>query len=238
MYGGERTRERLTVRVAALRGLAVAAAGVVLCLAAGVAHAQYGKGDYIGGWTVSGGLGYALPTTDEYGGGLAWRLGFGYSPVPLFEIGLEVGRFATEVTQPEAENGRPNHDIASGRIEVLPVCVTAQLRLPVPQTMATFNVLAGAGYYIVDYTMADEQQALFRADGIEGLPDQAVSDAWGFHVGAGLEYALASWLSLTAESRFIILAPDVSGTAAEGRALGGSLNLNTWLFTGGIKVAF
>jgi len=237
MYTAERMRERLLSRGVALRRLAAAAAGVVLLLAAGVAQAQSGKGDYVGRWSVAGSLGYAVPNADEYSGGLAWRLGAGYSPMPQFEIGLELGRFSTEVSQPEPD-GRPNHDIASGRLEVLPVCVAAQVHIPLAETMATFNLLAGAGYYFIDYTMADEQRALFIADGVEGLPDQVVSDAWGFHAGAGLEYALTGWLSLTAEGRYLLLAPKVSGTAAEGNKLGGSLNLNTWLFTGGMKVAF
>jgi outer membrane protein W len=228
--------DEIRPRGAALRRLAAGAAVLAVCLAAGTARAQSGKGDYIGQWSIAGGLGYAIPNADAYDPGLSWRFGVGYSPVPQFEIGLELSRFATDVSQPEPD-GRPNHDIASGRIEVLPVCITAQLHLPVPQTMATFNILAGAGYYLVDYTMADAQRELFAAEG-EGLPDQSVSDGWGFHAGAGLEYALTSWLSLTAEGRFVILAPDVSGTAADGNALGGSLNLNTWLFTGGIKVAF
>ena len=237
MYTAERSRERLHSRGVALRRLAAAAAGVVLLLAAGVAQAQSGKGDYVDRWSVTGSLGYAVPNTDEFGAGFTWRFGAGYIPVPQFEIGLELGRFATAVSQPEPD-GRPNHDISSGRIEVLPVCVTAQFHLPVPETMATFNFLAGAGYYFVDYTMADAQREMFIADGVAGLPDQSVSDAWGFHAGAGLDYALTGWLSLTAEGRYVLLAPNVSGTAAEGNKLGGSLNLNTWLFTGGIKAAF
>jgi outer membrane protein W len=103
--------------------------------------------------------------------------------------------------------------------------------------MASFVLLAGAGYYFIDYTMDDEPRAAFAAGG-EGLPDQVVKDAWGFHAGAGLEYALTGWLSLTAEARYVFLAPAVSGTAGDGYQLGGSLDLNTWLFTGGIKVAF
>jgi outer membrane protein W len=237
MYTAERTRERQPSRGAAWRGLAAVAAGVVLCLAAGNAQAQSGKGDYIGRWSVAGSLGYAVPNADEYGGGLAWRFGAGYSPMPQFEIGLELGRFSTGVSQPEPD-GRPNHDIASGRIEVLPVCVAAQVHIPLAETMATFNLLGGAGYYFIDYTMADAQRELFISDGVEGLPDQAVRDAWGFHAGAGLEYALTGWFSLTVESRYVFLAPKVSGTAAEGNQLGGTLDLNTWLFTGGFKVAF
>jgi opacity protein-like surface antigen len=65
-----------------------------------------------------------------------------------------------------------------------------------------------------------------------------VRDAFGFHAGLGVEYALSGWLSLTAEGRYLVVAPRVSGTARDGRQLGGTLDLNTWLFTGGIRVAF
>jgi len=237
MDTGACTRERLPSRGVTLRGLAAAAAGLVLSLSAGVAQAQSGKGDSIGGWTVSGGLGYAIPSTDEYDAAFAWRLGLGYSPIPQFEIGLELGRFSTAVSQPEPD-GVPTHDIASGRLEVLPVCLSGQYRAPLPESMATFILLAGVGYYFIDYTMADEPRATFVSSGVEGLPDQTVSDAWGFHAGAGLEYALTSWFSVTVEGRYIFLAPHVSGKAKDGYNLGGSLDLNTWLFTGGIKVAF
>jgi len=236
MYAGERTRERRPFRGAALRGLSAAAAGLVLCLAAGVAQAQSGKGDYLGGWSVSGGLGYAIPSTDEYGNAFAWRLGVGYSPLPQFEIGMELGRFSTTVSQPEPY-GAPNHDIASGLLEVVPLCLTVQYRIPVTGTMTTINLLGGAGYYFIDYAMASAPREFFASSGVEGLPDQNVSDAWGYHVGAGLEYALSGWLSVTVEGRYVFLAPDVSGTAKDNNKIGGSLDLNTWLFTGGIKVA-
>ncbi len=221
----------------ALRRLAAAAAFVAAGLAADFAHAQSGEGEYLGQWSVSGGLGYALPNTDEYSDEFAWRLGVGYSPIPQFEIGLELGRFETDISQPEPD-GLPNHDIASGTIEVLPVCLAVQLHIPLAQAMATFNLLAGVGYYFVDYTMADAPRWVFAADGGAGLPDQVVHDAWGFHAGAGLEYALTDWLSVTVEGRYVFLSPDVSGTAKESYTLSGSLDLNTWLFTGGIKVAF
>lgn len=220
-----------------LRRLTAAAALFVICLTAGGAHAQSGKGGYIGGWSITGGAGFALPNTDEYADQFTWRAGVGYSPVPQFEIGLEYGRFETAVSQPEPD-GAPIHDIASGRIVVQPVCLALQLHIPLTGTMATFNLLAGAGYYFVDYTMADAPRELFSSSGVGGLPNQAVHDTWGLHAGAGLEYALTGWLSLTVEGRYVFLAPDVTGTAKDNHALTGSLDLNTWLFTGGIKVAF
>jgi len=206
-------------------------------MTAGVTHAQSGKGDYVGRWAVSGGLGYAIPNTDEYSNEFTWRFGLGYSRNPAFEVGLEVGHFSTAVSQPETD-GVPSHDIASGRIDVIPVFLTLQYRVPLPEKMTTVFLLAGAGYYFIDYTMADTPRGVFSASGVAGLPDQRVHDSWGFHAGAGLEYALTGWLSVTLEGRYVMLAPDVSGTVKDGSTLGGSLDLNTWLFTGGMKVAF
>ena len=120
-------------RSAPLRRLAALAAGVVVCLAAAGAHAQSGKGDYVGRWSVSGGIGYAVPNTDEYGNALAWRAGLGYSPIPQFEFDLELGGFSSAVSQPETD-GIPTHDIASGNLDVLPVCLTVQYRTPLPET--------------------------------------------------------------------------------------------------------
>lgn len=231
------TRERLHSLGVALRGLTAGAAGIAVCLGAGVAHAQSGKGAYVGGWSVSGSLGYAIPNTDEYDDVFAWSLGVGYSRMPRLEIGLELGRFSTVVTQPETD-GLPTHDLASGRLDILPVCLTLRYRAPLPASMATFIVLAGAGYYFVDYTMADAPRAVQIARGGEALPDQTVGNAWGGHAGAGLEYALTGWLSVTVEGRYLFLAPDFSGTAKDDHQIAGSLDLNTWLFTGGIRVAF
>jgi len=220
-----------------MRGLVAVAAGGVLLLAAGVAQAQSGKGDYIGGWSVSGAAVYAVPNTDEYSDDFDWRLGVGYSPLPSLEIDLELGRFSSTVTQAELD-GVPTHDIASGRLEVVPVCLTLQYHIPLAGSMATFNLLAGAGYYFINYSMADEQREFFESLGIEGLPDQHVRDAWGGHAGAGLEYALSGWFSFFVEGRYVFVAPRVSGTAKNTYTIGGSLDLNTWLFAGGIKVAF
>jgi outer membrane protein W len=86
--------------------------------------------------------------------------------------------------------------------------------------------------------MDDTPRAVFEAGEIAGLPNQAVEDAWGFHCGAGLEYALTERFSVTAEGRYVFLSPQASGTEPTGNPIDGSLDLNTWLFTGGVKVAF
>jgi outer membrane protein W len=223
--------ERPRFRGVAARRLAAAAAGLLLCLTAGAARAQSGPGEYLGRWSVSGELGAAIPNTDQYGDVLSWRLGVGYSRDPRFEIGVDLGRFSTGVSQPEPD-GLPNHTIASGTLDVVPLCLTVRYHLPVAASMFSVSLLGGAGYYLVDYTMAAAPRAAL------GLADQVVDDAFGFHAGAGLEYAVAGWLSLTVEGRYVFLSPGVSGTAKDGVTLGGSLNLNTWLFTGGIKLSF
>ncbi len=228
-------------RAAALaRGAgAVSAALLVACAALlpRPAFAQSGKGDYLGVWSVAASAGYAVPNTDQYGNSLTWRLSGGYSPMPRFELDLEVGRFSVDVDQPEA-NGIPEHTIASGTLAVRPVCLTAQYRHPLPDLFSTLILLAGGGYYFIDYDMAAAPRAVFAAGGVRGLPDQSVDDAWGFHAGAGIEYAYSERLSLVAEGRYLVLAPHADGTAAPGRRIDGSLDLDTWILTGGLKVTF
>jgi outer membrane protein W len=231
-----RTWERLHTGGGAKRRL-VAAACALACLTVQEAGAQSGKGDYIGSWSASAAIGYAIPNTDEYDNAFAWRLAAGYSPTPRFEIDLEVSRFVSEVSQPDPY-GLPSHTIASGELDVTPVCLTAQYRTPLPGLLSTLSLLAGVGYYFIDYSMAVEPRDVFVSGGATGLPDQNVDDAWGFHVGAGLEYALTARFSVSAEGRYLFLSPQASGTTGSGNRIDGSLDLNTWLFTGGIKVAF
>ena len=201
------------------------------------AAAQTGKGEYLGAWSIAGSLGYAVPNTDEYDNAFAWRAALGYSPLPQFELDLEFGRFATDVSQPDP-GGIPSHTIASGSLGITPVCLTAQYRRPLPQLLSTLILLGGVGYYFIDYSMGAEQRDAFEAAGVTGLPDQEVDDSWGFHLGAGLEYAVTERISLVAEGRYLFLNPSARGTTASGGRFDDSLDLDTWMFTGGVKVGF
>lgn len=230
---------RTAAGVTHLPALARAALGALAALAllAAPAGAASGKGDYVGAWSLAASLGYAVPNTDEYGNAAAWRLSGGYSPIPWLEIDLEFGRFGVGVDQPDV-NGIPEHTIASGDLTIQPVCLTAQYRRPLPDLFSTLTLLAGAGYYFVNYEMGAAPRAVFSAGGVRGLPDQEVDDAWGFHAGAGLEYAWNERLSFVAEGRYLFLSPDAHGTAAPGHRIDGELDLDTWIVTGGIKVTF
>lgn len=217
----------------------VLAAGVVLllCLGATGAHAQSGKGEYVGVWSAAASLGYAVPNTDEYDNAVAWRLSAGFSPAPQFEIDLELGRFSSSVSQPDA-GGLPSHTVASGRLRVRPVCLTVQYRAPLPEALSTLSVFGGIGYYFIDYAMDEEPREALTSRGEAGQPDQFVDDDWGVHLGAGLEYALTERLSLGVETRYLFLSPQAGGTTGDGSRFDGTLDLNTWIFSGGVKVAF
>lgn len=215
----------------------LAAAGVALLLRGAPAAAQSGKGEYLGAWSVAASLGYAVPNTDEYDNAFLWRAALGYSPLPQFELDLEFGGFSSDVSQSDP-GGIPSYTIASGSLEIRPVCLTAQYRRPLPELLSTLSLLGGIGYYFIDYDMGDRQRAVFDANPVSGLPDQEVDDAWGFHLGAGLEYALSERISLVAEGRYLFLEPSARGTTSSGSRFDDSLDLDTWMFTGGVKVGF
>ncbi len=215
-----------------------AAAAVAALLAAGTpAGAEDGKGAYLAAWSLSGGVGYAVPSTDEYADAFAGRLAVGYSPWPSLEIDLEVGGWSAQVSQPDP-GGIPSHTVASGRLKVRPLTLTAQWRHPVPGLLATAYLLAGAGWYLIDYDMADEPRAVYEGSGTVGLPDQGVDNALGWHLGAGLEYPVTERLSLTAEGRYVFLSPDAHGATTPGYRIAGSLDLDTLLFFAGVKVTY
>jgi opacity protein-like surface antigen len=210
---------------------------VVVVVVAPAPGAASGKGDYLGTFSASALAGYSFPNTDAYGSAFAWRVAGGYSPVPELEVDLELGAFSSGVDQPEA-NGIPSHTIASGNLDVKALCLTVQWRPPQPEAMATAYALAGLGWYDVSYRMDEGPRQVFLTSGVAGLPDQAVEAAWGFHVGAGIEYALGERLFLLGEARYLFLSPEARGTAAPGSAISGSIDLNTWLLSGGVKVVF
>jgi opacity protein-like surface antigen len=231
------------------RRVPAVAIAVALCLLAvpDRSFSQDGKGDYMGQVSVSLLGGYAVPNTDEYLNAFSYQAAVGYSPVPWLEVALEMGRFTSTVSQPEP-NGVPVHTIASGELDVTPVMLTAQLRYPVPEIFSAFYALLGVGYYFVDYSMDAEPRAFlegwYAKDKTADKPglDQTVDDGMGFHLGAGVEYHMTDNVSLVGEGRYIILAPADDGRAYDGSGkpytFSGNLDLNTWLFTCGVKVLF
>ena len=218
-------------------GSLAAALSCAVLLRGAPALAQTGKGEYLGAWSGAASLGYAMPNTDEYDNAFAWRLALGYAPLPQLELDFELGRFTADVSQPDPE-GIPSYTIASGSLEITPVCLTAQYRTPLPELLSTLSLLAGIGYYFVDYDMGERQRDVFAGQNVPGLPDQEVDDAWGFHLGAGLEYALSERISLVAEGRYLFLEASARGTTSSGGRFDETLDLDTWMFTGGVKVGF
>lgn len=218
---------------------AAAAAALVLCLLAAPlpGAAQSGKGEYLGAWSVSASGGYATPDNDRYEGAPAWRLALGYSPLPRVGLELEYGRFPAAVAT-DAPGGIPAGDLAAGTLDVRAFCLTAQWRQPLGGLPATLVALGGVGRYRISYAMGDEPRRLYAESGVRGLPDQTVDDAWGAHVGGGLEWAVGAHVSLLAEARYLVLAPGVSGHTTPGNALDGSIDLGTLVVTGGIKATF
>ncbi len=212
-----------------------------------VALAQTGEEKYLGDISLGASIGYAIPTTDEYDNAAAFKITAGYSITPYFNLEAGLGRFSSTVSQPDA-NGVSMFTIASGDLRVIPLTLTGQFRYQVPEIFSIFYGLAGLGYYFVDYSWSDDTEAYFESVK-EAFPafstrvKQEVDNGFGFHLGGGLDYLLTSQLSLNIEAQYILFSPKARGfwkDLEDGteRLFDNDLDLNTFLFTAGIKFWF
>jgi len=223
---------------------AVAALLAVLLLACPVPTvAQVDDGEELFyGFNVNASLGGAIPTTDEFGNSFYFRLGGGYEINPNFSLELGVGRFATDI-----EHGMdtpPGNTVADGDMKVIPLTLSLQLRYPVPQMFGTVYGLLGLGYYLVDYSWSGSSAEYFdQVEALYGAGIQTVSDSVGFQLGAGYDYPMSANIFLNVEGQYIILTPEASGNwrdvvTGERHRFDGDIDLNTWIFSLGVKYLF
>lgn len=213
----------------------------MFCLS-GQATAQELESEFLYGFDLKASIGYAVPNTDDYDNSFTFQVSAGYDVAQWLNLELGVGYFSSQIDYPFA--GPPAHTIAEGDLKVIPFTLTAQVRHSLPELFLTVYALGGVGYYLVDYTWSGGSEAYF--DGIRetyGAASQSVDDSFGFHLGGGLEYPLTASLALAAEGRYIVLRPGASGDWTDPVtempvSFDDELDLNTWLFFGGLKYMF
>lgn len=213
-----------------------------LLVVASLSPAKAADEDFLYGFNLNASLGYAVPTTDEYSNSFYFRFGGGYSFNSTLALDLSVGRFSSDINHDL--DFPPGRTVADGTLKVTPLVLAAQLRYPLHQIFSTVYALAGVGYYLVDYSWDRPSKEYFReVEELYGPAGQSVSDSFGFNLGGGLDYPLGTHFLINVEGQYLFLNPDAKGAwrdllTGELHQFNDSLDLNTWLFTAGVRYLF
>lgn len=219
-----------------------AAVLAALFIAASFSSAEAADEDFLYGFNLNASLGYAVPTTDEYSNSFYFRFGGGYSVNSTLALDLSLGRFSSDISHDM--DFPPGRTVADGTLKVTPLVLSAQLRYPLHQIFSTVYALAGVGYYFVDYSWSGQSKEYFlEVEDLYGPAVQSVSDSFGFNLGGGLDYPLGTHFLLNIEGQHLFLSPDAKGRwrdllTGELHQFNDSLDLNTWLFTAGVRYLF
>jgi len=194
------------------------------------------------GFNFNASVGTVIPSTDEFGNSFYIRGGAGYEVNENFAIDIGIGRFSSDVDNDL--NTPPPNTIADGKMKVVPLTATLQLRYLVPQAYGTVYGLAGLGYYFIDYSWSPGSERYFEeVSALYGPSRQEVSDSFGFNLGGGFEYPLTAQFSLDAEAQYLFLKPSAEGTwrdlvTGEPYSFDNDLDLNSWILSFGVKFVF
>ncbi len=209
----------------------------------GLSQAQGEAGLAFYGIDVNASLGFAVPNTDEFGSGFFIRGGAGYELNRHFAVSAGLGWFSSSVDNDM--DVPPGNTIADGELGVIPLTLSLEARHPFPELYGTLYGIAGIGYYFIDYSWSGGAKEYFdEVERLYGIPvSQEVSNSFGFDLGAGFEYPLTAQLFFNAEGQYIFLQPEAEGVwrdliTGEPHVFKKDLDMNTWIFTLGVKYLF
>ncbi len=141
-------------------------------------------------------------------------------------------------------NGSGENDpetLYEGKLTIMPVQLSLVGRFPINRKFTPY-VLAGGSYFLNRFALGSSV-----ANGWDDLGitlTQQIENAFGFHLGAGLEFALASAWSVAVDARYCVgntrgdwsIRDNISGVETDGTF--SDLSLNTLIFSIGLKYFF
>lgn len=134
-------------------------------------------------------------------------------------------------------SGKGKYDpesLSQGRLTVIPLQLSLVGRFPLNRKLTPY-LLAGGSFFLISFAQWHELGMTLT---------EKVNNAFGFHFGGGLEYALRQTLSMTFDLRYCLgkakgswsIRDDATAIESEGTFSG--LNLNTMIFSVGLKYFF
>ena len=184
--------------------------------------------------SIGVGAGYSLTREDLYSDEINYGGSFCLGISKNLSIELSGLRFQNDV-EGSADG------LSKGRLSVVPIQLSIQVRLPVTQGFIPY-VLGGGGYYLNSFELDGEIVGTWDALGFD--VEEKIDHSFGYHFGAGFDVFISGNIALSANVRYCLvqakgswsLTDQIGGTSTQGSIE--NLNLNTIIFGAGLKFCF
>jgi len=178
--------------------------------------------------------GYSVPRDVFYSDEITYGGNFCLGISKYISIELSGLRFQNEVEG--SVDG-----LSNGKLSVIPIQLSIQLRLPVASYFVPY-VLGGGGYYLSSFTLDEEIINTWDALGFD--VEEKIENSIGYHFGAGFDIFITGKIALSANVKYCLVKPkgswslsdQIGGTVTSGTIE--NLNLDTIMFGAGLKFCF
>jgi outer membrane protein len=143
------------------------------------------------------GLSLGLGSSSHYGSGLALGGNFSFSFTK--NIGVEFSGFRYQTSAKESDDA---NRLSKGKLATIPLQLSLIGRFPLNPMVVPY-VLAGGGYYLNTFDLDANIVSGWSNLGFEA--DEKVDNAFGFHVGAGLDYFINPNLAVGLNGRYCMV---------------------------------
>ncbi len=182
------------------------------------------------------GLSLGMGSSSHYGSGPALGGHFYFGLAKNIIIEFSAFRYQTS-----AKGSDDIQRLSKGKLATIPVQVSLIGRFPMGPSVVPF-VLAGGGYYFNSFTLDGEIVGDWGDLGFEA--DEKVDNAFGFHLGAGLDYFINPNIAIGLNGRYCLvkgkgswlLRDQVSGEEIKGSL--DDLSLNSIILVLSLKYFF
>jgi outer membrane protein W len=142
--------------------------------------------------------GFAKPS--NYGGGVAYGANFFFRITRNIGIELSGLRFQSSVQEKNGE--KADEELSKGKLSALPIQLNIQARYPFNEQIIPYAI-AGAGFYLISFNLDSELKKSWEALGFD--ISEKVDNAFGFHLGAGVDYLFSRHFVLNASFKYCLV---------------------------------
>ncbi|MFW6128840.1 MAG: OmpW family outer membrane protein [Candidatus Aminicenantaceae bacterium] len=177
--------------------------------------------------------GYAMLSEAKYSGGITYGASFTFSIMEYVAVEVSGMMFQSDVEGDVS-------GLSQGSLSSIPIQLSIQGRFPVGEIVP--YVSGGAGYFLNSFTLNEELVNNWDSLGFD--IEESVDPSFGFHFGAGVDVFFSPNIGLNLDFKYCIASMEGSwkltdqATSTEVSGTLSDLNLNSMIFTAGLKFCF